>query len=178
MPKPSVPATVPRNMAAFVRHFRSPRGIMAPRALSLAGCILLATPLLAGCKLVDQRTFNPQAGKPPQPYIPPPPPAPKAKPPFLQIEGGTPESEYGPVVDQAVKSALARKENVLFIVRLLVPLQSDPAAQAKAMTEATQTDLEPVAHRISTAGAQPIQIEMHALTDPSVQHPLIRVDVR
>lgn len=151
---------------------------MAPRALLLAGSILLVTPLLAGCQLIDQRTFNPQAGKPPRPYIPPAPPAPKPKPPFLQIEGGTPEAEYGPAVDKAVKAALARKENVLFIVQLLVPLQNDPAAQAKAMTEATQSDLQPVAHRINTAGAQPIQIEMHAVADGSVTHPVIRVDVR
>ncbi|MGC5748765.1 hypothetical protein J4P41_09015 [Gluconobacter sp. NFX36] len=165
-------------MAAILRNFRSFRGIMAPRALLLAGSILLVTPLLAGCQLIDQRTFNPQAGKPPRPYIPPAPPAPKPKPPFLQIEGGTPEAEYGPAVDKAVKAALARKENVLFIVQLLVPLQNDPSAQAKAMTEATQSDLQPVAHRINTAGAQQIQIEMHAVADGSVTHPVIRVDVR
>lgn len=151
---------------------------MAPRALLLAGSILLAAPLLAGCKLIDQRTFNPQASKPPRPYIPPAPPAPKPKPPFLQIEDGTPEAEYGPAVDRAVKAALARKENVLFIVQLLVPMQTDPTAQAKAMTEATQTDLEPVARRISMAGAQPIQIEMHAIADGSVKHPVVRVDLR
>jgi len=165
-------------MAAIIRNFCSFRGIMAPRALLLAGSILLVTPWLAGCNLIDQRTFNPQAGKPPKPYVPPAPPAPKPKPPFLQIEDGTPESDYGPIVDKAVKAALARKENVLFIVQLLVPLQNDPAAQAKAMTEATQTDLEPVARRINTAGAQPIQIEMHAIADGSVKHPVVRVDVR
>lgn len=63
-------------------------------------------------------------------------------------------------------------------MQLLVPLEDDPAAQAKAMTDATQADLEPVARRINTAGAQPIQIEMHAVADGSVKHPVVRVDVR
>ncbi|QDH16529.1 hypothetical protein [Swingsia samuiensis] len=152
---------------------------MNSRLYPLATALLLAsTPFITGCNLVDQRTFNPNAGKPPQPYIPPAPPAPPAKPPFLRIEAGTSEHDYAPIIKRAVKAALERKENVLFLVQARVPVQADPAAQAKALTQATQFELEPVAHQINAAGAQPIQIEMQAITDPNTSHDFIQVDLR
>lgn len=154
---------------------------MAPsRLLTTAPIAVLALVLasLGGCKLLDQRSFDPDAGKPPKPVLPPAPPAPKPRPPFLEIRSGTPEEQYGPVVDNAVKVALARKENALFVVQLLAPTDPDPAVQARDLTVLTRTELQPVARRIIAAGAQPIQVEMHANADPSVTHPVIRVDVR
>ncbi|MQR99608.1 hypothetical protein GFJ39_10450 [Gluconobacter sp. AC10] len=164
-------------MAPFVRHFRSPRG-PAPRSALLMGGLLLAAPLLSGCKLLDQRTFNPNAGKPPHPYIPPAPPAPPPHAPFLSVSEGTPESEYGPVVERAAKAALSRKPNVLFIVRAFAPPQPTPDAQAQALTDVTNHLAVIVASHLKQAGAQPIQIEMHAITDPSATKPSVRVDVR
>ncbi|WP_249197720.1 hypothetical protein [Gluconobacter kondonii] len=177
MLKPSVPATVPHDMAPFVRHFRSQRGFV-PHSALLMGGLLLAAPLLSGCKLLDQRTFNPNAGKPPHPYIPPAPPAPPPHAAFLSIPGGTPESEYGPIVERAAKAALARKANVLFIVQAFAPHQATPDAQAQALTDVTDHLAAGVAAHIEKAGAQSIQIEMHAMTDPSATKPFVRVDVR
>ncbi|EHH67480.1 hypothetical protein [Gluconobacter morbifer] len=165
-------------MAATVRHFRARKGVHPARLLALLGAVILTAPLLSGCKLVDQRTFNPNAGRPPQPVVPPAPPAPPAKPPFLQIRSGTPESEYGPIVDRAVRAALAHKANVLFIVQGLAPMQASPDEQARVLTDLTKKQLAPLGARIARAGAQPIQIEMHAATDPSLKDAVMRVDVR
>ncbi|WP_415525754.1 hypothetical protein [Gluconobacter sp.] len=164
-------------MAPFVRHFRSQRGFV-PHSALLMGGLLLAMPLLSGCKLLDQRTFNPNAGKPPQPYIPPAPPGPPPHAPFLSVSEGTPESEYGPIVERAAKAALSRKPNVLFTVQAFAPPQPTPDAQAQALTDVTNHLGALVAAHLAKAGAQPIQIEMHAITDPSATKPFVRVDVR
>ncbi|GBR68565.1 hypothetical protein [Gluconobacter kanchanaburiensis] len=164
-------------MTLPVQHFRSPRGLL-PQSALLMGGLLLVMPLLSGCKLLDQRTFNPNAGKPPHPYIPPAPPGPPPHAPFLSVSEGTPESEYGPVVERAAKTALSRKENVLFIVQAFAPPQATPDAQAQALTEVTDHLAAPVAAHLTKAGAQPIQIEMHAITDGSTAKPFVRVDVR
>ncbi|GBD57197.1 hypothetical protein [Gluconobacter wancherniae] len=173
LPGRPVPATVLNNMALSIRSLLAPS-----RTGTLVLGTLLLAPALTGCKLIDQRTFDPNAGKPPKPYIPPTPPGPAPKAPFLQIEAGTPASEYGPIVEKAAKAALARKPNVLFIVQGYAPMQPDPAAQAQTLSDLTKQQIAPIADRIAAAGAQPIQIEIHATTDPSIQHARVRVDVR
>lgn len=164
-------------MAPFVRHFRSQRRFV-PQSALLMGGLLLAMPLLSGCKLLDQRTFNPNAGKPPHPVVPLAPPGPPPRAPFLAVSEGTPESEFGPIVERAAKAALARKPNVLFVVQAFAPPQPTPDAQAQALTDVTSHLGALIAAHIEKAGAQTIQIEMHAITDPSATKPFVRVDVR
>ena len=69
--------------------------------------------LLAGCKLIDQRTFDPQAGRPPV-VARPAPPAPQ---PDRTLDGLAPlvtirlgqDTSYDQAIEQATAAALARK---------------------------------------------------------------------
>ncbi|GBR53505.1 hypothetical protein AA106555_1322 [Neokomagataea thailandica NBRC 106555] len=151
---------------------------MRSRSFYLTIFALLATTQLGGCKLIDQRTFDSHAGRPPSP---PPPPAqavqaPKA--PFLSIADGTAESEYGPVVDHAARVALQHKSNVLFIVRALTPPQPTVAEQQALLAKLSKGLLNSVSQKIIAAGAKPLQLELHAETDVSVHTPVVRVELR
>lgn len=132
---------------------------------------------MQGCAPIDQRTFNPNAGKPPRPHSTPPAP-PKTQAPFLQILDATPQSDYATPVDTAAKMALSRKPNILFIVQGIAPMQNTPDKQAQILTELTQRLVVPVANRIVAAGARPIQIDMRVSTDSTAQHAMVRVNVR
>ena len=88
-----------------------------------AAMLLLAG--LSGCTLIDQRTFNPQAGLPPVRPTPPPPPLPLAPPepgapPLLSIRLPGP-SDLRATVAKAVASARARKRDVVFDVVEITP---------------------------------------------------------
>ena len=83
--------------------------------------LLAALPLcaMAGCTLVDQTTFNPDAGKPPARPQPPPAPAP------LAAETGQPallsiplpiSADARSAIAKAVAAARARKPDVVFDV--------------------------------------------------------------
>ena len=62
------------------------RGAMAPSRLAVA-----LLPLLAGCTLIDQRTFNPHAG---ERATVPAPPGPAPVPPLVVIDFGKPNTDY------------------------------------------------------------------------------------
>ncbi|GBR45799.1 hypothetical protein [Neokomagataea thailandica] len=151
---------------------------MKSRFFYLTIFVLFTTAGLGGCQLIDQRSFDSQAGKPPVPYEPPAPAVQKPPAPFLSIPDGTAEAEYGPVVEHAAHIALQHKNNVLFIVQALAPPQPTLAAQQALLTRLTQGTLGTVAQHIAKAGAQPLQIELHTLTDPTIQTPVIRVELR
>lgn len=74
--------------------------------------------LLAGCTLIDQRTFNPDADRAPTRPSPPAPPAPPpiGPPPLLTIAPDTPAEQYSAALLQAVAAARARKADVVFDV--------------------------------------------------------------
>ncbi len=86
---------------------------------------MLALAGLSGCTLVDQRTFNPEAGMPPARPTAPPPPLPSAPPepgapPLLSIRlPGPPDLRT--TVARAVAAARKRKRDVAFDVVEITP---------------------------------------------------------
>ncbi|CAI9119588.1 hypothetical protein [Brytella acorum] len=140
------------------------------------GAIAAALALNA-CAPLDQRTFDPSAGRPPKVHVPLPPPAPPAKPPFVQIMAGTPESVWQPDVEKVTRLALQRKPNILFVLTAIVPRDGSPPAQADALAALVQGDERAVAQAMVDAGASGGQIEMDARVEDGAK-PHIRVDVR
>jgi len=154
-----------------VVYTRMPRP--AVKLLLVAGAVVG----LSGCKLVDQKTFNPQAGRAPQPYIPPPPVV-VPVPPLIELVEGTPASAWQHPVEQIVHKALARKPNILFTVKCLVPVSGDSAHDQQALIHLVQGDGQAVAQTMTEAGAPPEQVEITAMPDSTVTKPLVRVYVR
>lgn len=150
------------------------RSVLRVRSAALA--VLAAS--LCGCNPIDQRTFDPQAGRPPKVAAPALPATPPGKPAFLQIAGGTPEDDYGPQVEKATKLALSRKRNILFIVQGMAPMQKTPEAETKSLQSLTKDLVNPVASHILAAGARPIQLDMRVGSDPTVQNNMVRIYVR
>ena len=86
---------------------------------------MLALAGLSGCTLVDQRTFNPQAGQPPpRPQAPAPPlplaPPEPGPPPLLSIRLPGPPDLRSKIAS-AVAAARARKRDVVFDVVEITP---------------------------------------------------------
>ncbi|AOX20997.1 hypothetical protein [Kozakia baliensis] len=149
------------------------------RLVSAAGMGVLALSLgLSGCAPPGQRLFNPNAGRPPKPYIPPALPAKPAPAPFVQVVSGTPEADWRPAIIQVAKRALARKPNVLFIVSVLSPRVDSPAGQVEALTHLTQTDGRAIGDALIAAGAVPEQVQIEARTEQGIASPRTRIDVR
>lgn len=129
--------------------------------------------LLAGCKLIDQRTFNPHAGEPP------PAPAPVASavvPPLLTIDFSTPNPVYDTALRQAVDQALARKEDVVFDVTTVVPA-TGTLAQQVASASTIDADARQVARTISSEGVDDDNVHLSARADPDVKGRQVRVYV-
>lgn len=147
--------------------------------VKLAGCGILGSTFLGGCTPISQRTFNPQAGMPPKVELDALPPRPvNTHHPFIEIMADTPEDAYAPAVKQAVHTALARKPNILFIVEAAAPMQPTPEQQAQTLTALTRNLAAPVGEKIIAAGAQPLQLQMQAVTDPDIKQGMVRINVR
>ena len=150
-------------------------------AIGLLASILPTLSLLGGCKLVDQRTFDKNAGRKPVAHVPAvargaPPPGPPV--------GGVPTREapedWQPRLDAAVREALARKPNVLFTVQSVArPAPgTDAAAQAAALRAVIDSQGRAVAQAITADGASALQVEMSAIADPAATAAEVRVFVR
>ena len=158
----------------------------ASTALALSFALLALT----GCKLVDQKTFNPQAGVPPKPYVPPAPPAAPPAPPLIELVAGTPEDEWKTQVQDIARRALARKPEALFVVRCLVPPgppvpppagtqgSNAQAAVPTALITLASGDGHAVMQALMDAGVPQAQVEMTAMPDSTVTKPTVRVYVR
>jgi hypothetical protein len=147
-----------------------------PRRLFAA--TLLALPMLGAlpsCHLIDQRSFDKNAGVKP---VPPPGPVVKstAVAPLVTIAYTTPDPDYASELTVAVKRALALKPNVLFSVQSFVPLAATPAAQATALQAAAAAGRE-IAEAIIADGADQGQIEHTVRADPSLHVQEVRVFV-
>jgi len=150
------------------------------RRISRFASLLCAAGFLmaGGCALVDQRTFDASAGRPPVPHYPPAKPGPPPVAPFLQIMAGTPETDWRPVVARSVRVALSRKPDVLFIVTAISPVQGSPERQVKALGDLAEGDGRVVADAIIAAGAAPLQVQMMAEANPGDGAARVRVDAR
>lgn len=148
-----------------------------PSARSMS--VLLCCAWLCGCKLIDQRTFDRNADRPPVPHVH----APIARavattPPLFVVHSGQPDDEWQPNLRGAVSEALARKPNALFTVQSVVPVAASPAAEAAALQGATAGIGRSVADALGVDGAPPAQIQMSAATDPAIKSPEVRIFVR
>ncbi|MBO1328720.1 hypothetical protein OQ496_10220 [Acetobacter suratthaniensis] len=145
---------------------------------------------LTGCKLVDQKTFNPHAGVPPRPYVPPARPGRPPAPPLIELVAGTPEADWKAQVQDIARRALARKPEALFVVRCLVP--PGPAVPPPTYKEGSNAerfvstalialasgDGRAVMQALMDAGVPQAQVEMTAMPDSTVTKPTVRVYVR
>ncbi len=124
--------------------------------------LLALVPVLTGCKLIDQRTFDANAGKPVVIPAPPGPPNPQA---LITVDFARPNPDYQAQLQQAVESALARKPNVLFDVVTVVPATGTPAQQVAAATALT-ADARAIARAINADGVDDDHIDLQARAEP------------
>ncbi|WP_428376253.1 hypothetical protein [Lichenicoccus sp.] len=149
-----------------------------------AGLLVASLPalsLLGGCKLVDQRTFDRNAGRKPVAHAPAvakagPPPVP----PLLVVPTRQAPDDWQPRLSAAVHEALARKPNVLFTVQSIARAEpgADAQAQATALRAVIDSEGRAVAQAITADGASALQVEMSAFADPAAKDAEVRVFVR
>ena len=144
-----------------------------------APILLVATfPLVvAGCKLVDQRTFDRTADKPPVVHAPPPPRVAVGPNALVTFPASAPQSDWAGVLHTAADLARSRKASVLFRVETVVPARGDPQAQAEALGQALGAARE-AADVIVSDGIDRSQVELAAVTDAGVRQAEIRIFVR
>ncbi len=133
----------------------------------------LCAVLLAGCTLVDQRSFNPQAGLPAKP---PQPPGPAAIVPLVTIDLAKANPDYAASLRQAVADAVRRKPNVQFDIVSVVPATGTPAQQVAAATGITG-DARAIARAINADGVDDGNIHLSARSDSGVTARQVQVFV-
>ena len=138
------------------------------RIIALAG-----SAFLLGCPLVDQRTFDPQAG-----IIKrvPAPPGPAATVALVTIDVSKPNPNYAAELDEAVRDAVGRKSDVVFDVVSVVPATGTPAQQVAAATGITG-DARNVARAINADGVDDDRIHLSARADAGVTTRQVQVFV-
>ncbi len=151
-------------------------GSLVPHRRRPAAPWLLLLALLPGCRLVDQRTFDASAGRPPAPPPAAPAVAAAATPPLLTIRYDVPAPDYAAALRVAVRRALDRKPDVLFEVVTLVPARGTPAEQVAAAQTGSASGRE-VAQGIVEDGADVGQVEMAARADPALTAKEVRIYV-
>ncbi|RFD20383.1 hypothetical protein DY926_06460 [Komagataeibacter melaceti] len=132
-----------------------------PSVRRAALAAVMCLPVLAGCELVSQKTFDRHAGDPPVlPETPPPPVPGSDRPALVTIVAGTPDAQWKPAVRAAVADALSRRPNALFTVVVEVP--SGPDGAEPDMRHAVDADGQPVLQAVMDAGAGSAQTELDA----------------
>lgn len=158
--------------------------LLGPGRVAMSAGALSAL-LLAGCKLVDQRTFDPQAGRPPAVPRPPAPPGPQ---PDRMLDGLAPlvtirlgqDTTYDQAVEQATAAALARKRDAQFTVLTAVPPgapNAPPGAQANAVARYAP-EAARVAGLIERRGVPAGRVHLEARPEPNLAAPELRLYVR
>lgn len=134
-------------------------------------CGLLA---LAGCKIIDQRTFEPPAKAPGAAAL-----AQQALPkrPLLVISFRFPDADWKPAVRQAVLDAEARKPNVAFDVATPIPT-SAPLDVQDQYSKAGLADGQAVARELQNDGVPPDRISVRFQGDPGAPDREVRVYVQ
>ncbi len=123
--------------------------------------VLVCSALLVGCRLVDQRTFDPQAGIV---KTVPAPPGPAPIVPLVTINLSKANPDYRVALDQAIGQAHARKPDVEFDVVSVVPASGTPAQQVAAATGITG-DAREIARSINADGIDDGRIHLSARSD-------------
>ena len=138
--------------------------------------VFLCVLCVGACHLVDQRDFDPRAGRPPEVPVAKAAPAALGPDALLRIGYDTPDPVYATALAAAVQRAITLKPDVLFTVQTLVPLAGSPDAQAAALRDAARTGRE-VAEAMVVDGAEQGQIEMAVRGDAGVRFKEVRVFV-
>ena len=136
--------------------------------------VLAGSALLFGCTLVDQRTFDPQAGVA---KLVPAPPGPAPTLPLVTIDVSRPNPTYAAALEAAVRDAVGRKSDVVFDVVSVVPATGTPAQQVAAATGITG-DARDIARAINADGVDDDRIHLSARADPGVTSRQVQVFVR
>nr|WP_321983731.1 hypothetical protein [uncultured Lichenicoccus sp.] len=150
-------------------------------AIGLLAAMLPTLALLGGCKLVDQRTFDRNAGRKPVAHVPVVAVAgPAPVPPLLVVPTREAPEDWQPRLAAAVHAALARKPNVLFTVQSIARVEpgADAQTQATALRAVIDSQGRAVAQAITGDGASSLQVEMSASADPAARDAEVRVFVR
>lgn len=140
-----------------------------------ATLLILLLPAIAGCRLIDQRSFNPAAPgsftmrSANGPDVPP-------VPALITIRYSEPEPDYQAALKVAVDAARERKPDVLFHVETVIPATGSPDEQVQAARLASTSGRE-VADAIVADGADIGQVELAASADPGVKGREVRVYV-
>jgi hypothetical protein len=141
-----------------------------PRAAALALHGLLA---LAGCKLIDQRTFAPA----PEPTPPAAPRSTETRTPLISVVPGTKLPTYQALLRSAVRAAQARDPAVRFDVVSVVPASGTLAEQVAA-ADAARASAAEVAQALIGAGVPESRVSLGARPDPTAHGTEVRVYLR
>jgi nucleotide-binding universal stress UspA family protein len=144
---------------------------MAP---TLRPPLLAALALLAGCRLIDQRTFEstpavPASSTMARTNLPPLP--------LLVVSPAILGSDWRAAVAQAVQAAEARKPGATFDVVTPVPTAASPSVQAD-FTRYGQEDGQLVARELQSDGVPPERISLRLQGDPGAPPREVRIYAR
>jgi len=138
--------------------------------LALAAVVIL----LAGCTLVDQRTFQSAAPAPGATEVA------RARAPLLplvSIRMDQADQDYRPLLAEAVQAAQQRKPDVTFDVLALVPVLAEPAERDRRVAEGAR-DAQAVAGAMGAAGVASTQLRLGLRGDAGNPAREVRIYVR
>lgn len=149
-------------------------------AVSLTARTAATLLLLGGCKLVDQTTFNPEAGRPPAVAARPTPPAPappalSGPTPLLTVRGEA--APFDDAVRDAVTAARAVRRDVAFDVITVVAADGTPGEQAARARDGAEGAVQ-VAALIVAQGVPSGRVRLGARTERGITEREVRVYVR
>jgi len=132
---------------------------------------VLACLLLAGCALVDQKTFAPAPeAKAESPAQPAPPVKLDARVPLVTVDFSGPPPQYEELLRYAVRAAETRDRDVQYDVVAMLPNATDAGAG--------QRDATMVMRSIMLAGVPAARIHLGLRADPTLSGREVRVYVR
>ena len=142
--------------------------------LPIAALLMPLLVAVAGCTLVDQRTFQRAAPAPAAAEIA------RAKAPALplvSIRLDQPGADYRPALAEAVQAAQQRKPDVTFDVLAMVPSQAAAAEQDRRTGEAAR-DAREVAAAMVAVGIPQDRMRLGLRGDPGTPPREVRIYVR
>ena len=132
--------------------------------------------LLAGCTLIDQRTFAPEPDLPPATQVTNA-ALPERRDALVTIRFETASPAYADALNEAIKAAEDRQPNLEYDVVAVVPQLSDPQAQAAQLASA-QENAADVMRTIMDRGIPDTRIRLFARIAPLAGVREVRVYVR
>ena len=130
--------------------------------------LILASLLLAGCTLIDQRTFAPSPEAEPIPVVAGAPVRYDPRTPLISIDFASPSPNYRDLLRLAVRAAESRNGTVQFDVVAVTPALEDGAPP-----QAVEVMRAIVAERVPAA-----RVHLGVRSDPAVTAVQVRVYVR